>query len=354
MWTHSPVASPAVSADPGHTVRSPMLCIPRTVGRPLVALATVVAAACALAGPAGASQLIDRDATQVRLGVHGAQALVEYRSRGKQRHVLAWGATNALIPTGDAATRPQVEFKLDYSGGWGTYHKDVWKTFRNQCRPYDGPKLDWLVSGCKAADGSYWALQAWQIELPNLGFVPWTAKQGSRHLQLSHWSGPLAMLDVHTGWSYSGRFHDLFGRLTYRGKPVHGYQTTKYGAPLDGYGRNLYLDTFDSAYGSGWRRENGFVAHKPMGNFCYGFYGFDPLAGGYAHPPGYNAGPRPQGNGAKYRLSVQGPGVTPDVMWQGDGLPNYDKNDPVLVALEQEMNALSDQFSAGDKLCHQH
>ena len=116
-------------------------------------------------------------------------------------------------------------------------------------------------------------------------------------------------------------------------------------APL-GYGKNGPL--------TWWLRENGFVAHKPMGNFCYGFYGFDPLKGGYAHPPGYNEGMRPKGNGEKYRMSVQGPGVTPDVTWEGPGLPDYNKADPALVALEQQMNLLGDQFSAGDKTCHQH
>ena len=54
--------------------------------------------------------------------------------------------------------RKQVEFKLDYSGGYGTYKRDVWKTFKDACRPYDGPDLQWFVAGCKAADGSYWAL----------------------------------------------------------------------------------------------------------------------------------------------------------------------------------------------------
>ena len=29
--------------------------------------------------------------------------------------------------------------RLDYSGGWGTYKRDVWKTFKNTCRAYDGP-----------------------------------------------------------------------------------------------------------------------------------------------------------------------------------------------------------------------
>src|SRR3954453_11345599 len=118
--------------------------------RLLIALSALTAAA-GLAGPAAASQLIDRNATGVKLEVNKAgQALILYKKGGAQKHVLAWGAINALTPHGASAPGPQVEFKVDYSGGWGTYRKLVWKTFKNTCRPYDGPQLAWFVTGCKA------------------------------------------------------------------------------------------------------------------------------------------------------------------------------------------------------------
>ena len=50
--------------------------------------------------------------------------------------MLAWGAVNAVAPK--AGSR-QVEFRLDYSGGWGTYSKDVWKTLRTPAAPYTRP-----------------------------------------------------------------------------------------------------------------------------------------------------------------------------------------------------------------------
>ena len=65
-----------------------------------------------------------------------------------------------------------MSFKLDYSGGWGTTRKDVWKTLRNACLPATGPPLAWVVTACTASDGSHWALQAWQRELPNYGARP--------------------------------------------------------------------------------------------------------------------------------------------------------------------------------------
>ena len=120
--------------------------------------------------------------------------------------------------------------------------------------------------------GRYWALQAWQRLLPNLGYTPWKHPQAAWELHVSHWRGPLPLLEIWLDWVRDGRFEHLFGRYTYRGKPVFGMSSTPQGVPLDAYGRNVYLDTFDSVYGPGWERENSFLTHEPNGNFCYGFY----------------------------------------------------------------------------------
>jgi hypothetical protein len=271
---------------------------------PLRLLVPLLAAAV-LAPAAGASQLIARDARDVRLQVDDAgTALLTYRSKGKVRRVLASGAVNALA---SAATRRQVRFRLDYSGGWRSVRRPVWKTFDNTCAPVTVP-LRWLVAACRATDGSFWALQSWQRRLPAYGLPP-TPAQAAWELRLSHWTGPLPQLDVRFGWTY-GRFHQIYGRLTYRGLPVYGYRNTPKGQPLDGYGRNVYVDTLDSAYGRGWQRENGFLTHRPTGGFCYGFY---------PH------GERPSGRGIRYRATVIGPGVTPDVHWEGVPPATYDR-----------------------------
>jgi hypothetical protein len=318
-----------------------------------LALVTLVLIAAVLAPVGAGSNLIVRDATQVRLKVNGkSEALVSYRvnSRGPVHNVLAWGAVNARAPKLGV---PQVHFRLDYAGGWGRYRRNVAASFSNKCGKYDGPWLPWLVTACKAPDGSYWALQRWQLALPNLGFSPWMPKLAVWELHLSHWTGPVAKIEAYTDWIYSGRFHEIFGRATYRGGAIHGFGTTGYGAPTDRYGRLLFLDTYNSAYGPGWKRENSFVAHRPTGAFCYGFFGFDPSKGGYIAPPGYPAHQlRPPAQGQQYHLTMVGPGVTPDVAWAGDGLPNYDPNNPVLVELEQRMNAVLD--SLGDRLCRRH
>jgi hypothetical protein len=297
-------------------------------------------------GVASAAQLIDRNAYGVQIAINGkGEAMLTYHKDGAVEHVLVWGAVNALAPREGTQ---QVKFKLDYSGGWGRYHTVYWKRFRGSCGRYDGPALPNVVAACKAPDGSYWAAQSWQQPLPDLGFTPWTPEQRAYWLEVSHWTGDVAKFETGTSWVYSGRFESLFGRLTYNGNPVYGFGTTRYGAPTDGFGRLIYLDTFNSAYGPGWRRENSFVPHNPTGVFCYGFYPFDPTKGGYQHPLGVT-GKRGPGVGEKYRLTASGPGVTPNVATIVAGLHQFDRNNAADVAWQQQESSLL--LSWGDNSC---
>ncbi len=269
-------------------------------------LALAALAAATLALEASGSELIDRNTRSASLKVNAAgKALVSYRANGRTRRVVAWGAINARPPSRGV---PQTAFRLDYSG----------RGFSGgSCGAYDGPALPWLVGACKAPDGSYWALQAWQRLKPNYG-----GSGGAWELRLSHWTGPIPVLQVKTDWAYR-RFDHLYGWYTYAGSGVYGFRTASSGSPLDAYGRNLYVDTFDSRYGSGWRRENSFVTHRPNGSFCYGFY---------PH------GSRPTGKGTRYRATIVGPGVTPDVLWEGRAPGPFDR--PRELAANQEQKAL--------------
>jgi hypothetical protein len=265
-------------------------------------------------GSAHASQLVDRNASGVKLAVNAkGEALLTYTAGGKLKHVLAWGAVNALAPT---RTREQVALELDYGGG-------DWKTFGTACGAYNGPALPWLVAACRAPDGSYWALQAWQKGLPNYGVTP-TPEQAAWELHVAHWTGELPVLTIKTDWAFR-RFDHLYGSFTYDSEGVYGFRSTRTGVPLDTYGRNLYVDTYGSAYGSGWKRENSFLTHRSGGTFCYGFY---PHAG---HPPG---------RGTKYRATIMGPGVTPDIMWQGTAPGQYDQAEDQTA--NDEQRALAD------------
>jgi hypothetical protein len=321
---------------PGHT---------EDMCRLSVALVSLVAALGAT-GTAGAAQLIDRNATGVKIAANAkGEALVTYTAAGKLKHVLVWGAVGAKLPTPGGK---QEKFKLDYSGGWGKYRTVYWKTFGNTCGQYDGPTIPNMVAACRATDGTYWAAQSWPQPLPDLGYTPWSAAGRANWLEISHWTGDLAKLEVYTGWVYGGRFQQVFGRLTYGGSPVYGFGTTRYGAPTDGFGSLIYLDTYNSVYGSGWRRENSFVAHNPTGVWCYGFYPFDPTKGGYIHPPGQTA-PRGPGVGEQYRLTASGPGVTPNVSATIAGVHPFDKTSSSDVDYERAEAALLMSF--GDKQC---
>jgi hypothetical protein len=132
----------------------------------------------------------------------------------------------------------------------------------------------------------------------------------------------------------SSRRHEIFGRLTYRGRGVHGFRASPAGAPLDGYGRLVYLDTYNSRLGAGWKRENSFLSGNPNGRFCYLFVAHERYAG---YPPGP---PRPPANGERYRLTAGGPGVTPLVTATVAGLPDYSPADPSHGALESLVNPI--------------
>jgi hypothetical protein len=310
---------------------------------------TTVAAACAafFLGNAHAAQLIDRNATNVKIATNTkGEALITYTKGGATRHVLVWGAMGAKEPSQGGK---QVSFKVDYSGGYKEYRPKVyWKTFGSYCGQYDGPAIPNMVAACRAKDGTYWAAQSWQRALPDLGFAPWTPALSSHWLEISHWTGDLAQIQTGTDWVYSGRYEQIFGRVTYGGSPVYGFGTTRVGAPTDAYGRLVYLDTFNSSYGTGWRRENSFVPHNPTGVFCYGFYSFDPTKGGYQHPPG-QTGQRGPGVGQKYRLTLSGPGVTPNVEVVINGQGSYDKNDPTKTDMQRTQSAVLASWN--DKQC---
>ena len=299
----------------------------------------VLAAALVLAPAAAASQpLGDLNVSNVSLAVNAnGKALVTYTTEtGLRREVLAWGAINARPPSREA---PQVAFTFDYSGGLRSLGHRAARTFRNACGRYDGPSLPFLVTACKAPDGTYWAIQAWQRLLPMRGFAPWLPEQGKFEFHLSHWSGPLADLQVSQNWTYGGRWQGLFGRLTYAGQPVYGF-TTPSSTRRDPYARFVYIDAHDSVYGTGWRHDTAVTVHVGDGAFCYSFVPQAPPAG---YPDGKLRGPA---IGDEHRVTVMGPGVTPDVQWVGRSLGAYD------AGQDRTYNALFDQLvGPGDTVC---
>ncbi len=308
--------------------------------------AFVSVAACLVApGAAHATEKITENATKLQLRVDAkGRAVVSFNKGGVRRHAAVWGAINARHPD---PNRKQVAFKIDYSGGYQKLGFPLWKTINNRCGKYDGPYIPWVIKACKAPDGSYWALQAFRRLLPNLGVNPWLPRQRNLEIHLSHWKGPIAQLDVYADWVQSQRWHELFGRLTYKGVGVHGYKMLGYGEPGDSWGRLIYLDVYNSALGAGWKRENSFIARRQAnpGHFCYHFV---PRERYSWYPPGPI---RPPAHAEKYRLTGGGPGVTPFVMTRVQGLENFNADNPAHLQLEAEMNPLKTVVLGADANC---
>jgi hypothetical protein len=310
----------------------------RSLPRLLVG-ACLVVAIVGVAPVSANEPLQDANVKLLSLKVNGkGEALLTYRrSDGRLRRVLAWGALNARAPSGDV---PQVRFRWDYAGGWGKYRNGkYWMSFKNRCRRYDGPPLPMLVAACKAPNGTYWTVQAWQRRLPLLGFDPWLPHHTNWELHVAHWSGDLPVLEVHPNWTYGGRWQGVFGRYSYLGQPIFGFGSNAKGVPKDKNGRNLYIDTLNSAYGPGWKRESGILTHKGTGTFCHSFVPQRPFA---SYP---SQEIRPPANGERYRFTVGGPGVLPVMQFEIPGLSDNDRS------RDAEFNAAFDKLMAGDRIC---
>ena len=302
----------------------------------LAFLAVLVIAAEPSTAPA--SQILDRNVANIHLAVNAkGEALVTYtRPNGQVRRVLAWGAVDAVAPDRNV---PQQRFKLDYAGGWSKYRKgNYWRTFKNVCRAYTGPALQLAVAACTAPDGSHWALQSWQRVQPLRGVAAFLPEHMAWELHLSHWTADLAVLNVSPNWTYGGSLQGLFGQMLYKGLPVFGFKTPKRGAG-DRNARYVYIDTFNSGYGPGWKRDGAKVTHIGSGGFCYSFA---PLL---QAPPGYPSVPTVSGVGQRHRVTAMGPGVTPDVVWERAALGAYDPD------VDRGFNSLFDAVLGSDKAC---
>jgi hypothetical protein len=283
--------------------------------------------------------MLDRNAHYVSIRVDSNRvALVTYYAHSRTVHALVWGAVNALPPNA-AHPKSQVKFHVNYAGGYGSalgtgYWRHVSK--HNVCGRYTGPALFGLVAACTAPNGSSWAVQAWQADLPDNGWNPSSSARTAWELFVSHWSGPLPALWFKADWIYAGApggpFDHIYGTFTYRGKPVYGFGSTAMGAPTDRFGRLVAMDTLSPPWKTGyrqvggWYRFNSFLTHRPHGDFCPGVY---------PNIAGVRSRNRP-GRGLEYRIVANGPGVTPVVSWRDYG-PGYYA--PGLQVLHPSKNA---------------
>jgi hypothetical protein len=230
------------------------------------------------AGSSGSSsRILDRGTRSESLRIVGGQADITWRGGAATGRISLWGALDGRDPIDRNGDRipdyPQVKFRKDYSG----------RSMRGggECRPYRGPKLPYVVGACTAADGTWWTLQRWERLKPNGGGTSAPAELWPSHFtQVAQFEG------VRTQGEY------VLGRYTFGGHAVHGLRSTSTGVPLDGYGRNVYLDLYNSRLGPGWHRENSFLAQMRDGRFRHRLK---------------------SGKAERYRVCAIGPGVSPIV-----------------------------------------
>ena len=229
----------------------------------------------------------------------GAQLIGARRSGVRSRRTAkarrcsrsASAASRSTCSCGARSTRPPARERRRSSSRSTTRAagEDAHTTedFAGTCGRYDGPGDP--GHGRRAArrpTGRTGPRRAGSSRCPNLGFTPWTSQLSQQLARGLALDGRLAKLETRLELGLRRPLPEPLRPADVPRQPVYGFGTTQFGAPTDGFGRLIYLDTFNSAYGPGWKRENSFVPHNPTGVFCYGFYSFDPTKGGYQHPPG--------------------------------------------------------------------
>ena len=118
------------------------------------AIVLALTASMLLPSRATASDLIDLNATNVTLAVNGTTALVTYQARGKARHVLAWGAVNALTPRPEhlaGAVPARLQRRAEHAGSCnvGALRPPL-RSVRRSAARISGRRLQggrWLVLG---------------------------------------------------------------------------------------------------------------------------------------------------------------------------------------------------------------
>ena len=195
---------------------------PRTL---LLALGIILLAA--FAGDAQGSIKIAGNVSSASLRVNGnGWATVAYVQHG--RHKVARVSPKGRVTYGKAARGRDISF------------------------PTAAVSIPLAVALRQTPNGRFWALQAWR-----------RIRDRQVELRLSRWRGAPTRLEL-WAWCCKWRSEVARGRATFHGRPIYGFRNTPSGVPLDGLGRNVYIDTFRRGR---WVRAMGILTHRPTGRF---------------------------------------------------------------------------------------
>ena len=140
--------------------------------------------------------------------------MLTYHKGSAVKHVLVWGAINAITPREGAH---QAKFKLDYSGGWGTKHIVYWKTSPAAAAATTGPRFRTWWRPASRLTARTGPRRAGRSRSRTSASRRGRRSSQANWLEVSHWTGEIAKLETGSNWVYGGRFEALFGRFTYLG-----------------------------------------------------------------------------------------------------------------------------------------
>ena len=250
--------------------------------------------------------------------------MVSYYQRGRMWHVFVSGAVNARSPE---PAVPQVHSRRTTRAAAAN------GALQEHLPAVRRPAARVVLAGCKASDGSYWALQMWQRMLPNLGYVPWTHGQKVWEVHVSHWTArSRRSRRMRTGSTPAASTRSSAGRPT---RQAHlRVQDDEVGQPA------RLLRSPDLPRHARLRVRDGLATGELVRRAQAERHVLLRLLSTSAvrrlPAPAFG---RLAGNGSRYRLTLYGPGVTPDVAVYVNGLPDYDKANPTLFDWETEMTS---------------
>ena len=144
-------------------------------------------------------------------------------------------------------------------------------------------------------------------------------------------------------WIYGDRYDHLYGQLTYKGTPVYGGSSTGRGSPTDSYGRLVTIDTLEPPWKGGLQAGRRLVPVQQLPR--------TPPRAATSATASTSTSPESRiaacpGDGKRYRATVNGPGVTPVLYWEGPPPGHYQPDSTRRICCRRQLGRTSLQPAA--------
>ena len=279
------------------------------------ALAVLVAALVLAPAAAASTPLGDLAVHDLRLQVNAnGKALLTYRREdGRIRNVLVWGAINARPPSTDGAAGRLPVRLLGRAREPRPLRRaavrEPLRAVRRAAPPVprhrlQGARRDLLGgAGVAAAAADARASRRGCRSRESSSSTSRTGRGRSRELEVSQ------------NWTYGGHWQGLFGRLTYAASPCTASTRRRRRSAATATRATSTSTRTTRPTAPAGATTQAKCCTSGNGAFCYSFVPQVP-------PPGYPGSRAPRGPaiGDAHRVTVMGPGVTPDVQWEGPPL----------------------------------